>query len=187
MQLEIEMKAWVHNPAMVTTRLQELGAIFIRHYHKEDCYYRTAAPPGQSVRIRVDDQEALVTFKDRQLINGLEVNDEHEFTVSDATIMAELLERLGAGLYVKKVKTGSAWRLGDLLVEISEIQGLGLFIELERIVEVPDFGSTTDREILRQEKSRETESMIRQTLAQLAITEADIEFRPYTAMLLAQK
>lgn len=178
MQLEIEMKARVANPRLLEKRLQDLGYHHERDYRKEDYYFHSAQK--QDVRVRLDGQAALVTFKDKRLEAGLEINSEHEFEVSDPQIMIDLLHRLGCSDQVTKIKLGSAWRKGELLLELSEILGLGHFLEIERVINQPD-GSPEGREHL----AHQTRQQILASLRELGLQESDIEERTYTSMLLA--
>ena len=181
MQLEIEMKARVANPRQLEARLQALGYVHERDFRKEDHYFRAA--PAQDVRVRLDDAEAVVTFKDKRLEAGLEINAEHEFSVSDPAIMIDLLHRLGCSDLVTKIKVGSAWRQGELLLELSEVLGLGHFLEIERVLELP--AGTLESEQTR--LAAETRQQIMASLRSLGLCEADIEVKPYTAMLLGQQ
>lgn len=176
------MKARVNDPAALLARLPALGAIRVRGYHKEDRYFRS--PSGQDVRIRLDGGEAFVTFKDKRLSAGLEINDEHEFTVSDATTMAALIERLGASLLIEKVKDGESWHWNGLLLEVSEVRGLGHFIELEVVTEIPEGLDPAQLEQTRQAAASVAERQIRQSLPLLGLSESDIEEHPYTRLLL---
>jgi adenylate cyclase class 2 len=79
-----------------------------------------------------------VNFKRKEVRDGIEVNDEREFEVSDAAVFGELLSRLGLAVWIRKRKTGEAWTWGGITIELSEIEGLGFFAELEILADKDD-------------------------------------------------
>jgi len=177
MQLEIEMKAKLADPQKTELQLQALGYVLERKYRKEDFYFRAAN--SQEVRVRLDAAQSLVTFKDKQIEGGLEINREHEFEISNAALMIELLGRLGCVEIVQKTKIGSAWRKDLLLAELSDIVGLGHYLEIECVLVVPDETSAAEQSRL----GREIKIQIVGELAALGIGQSQIESRTYTAML----
>lgn len=186
MNLEIEIKAWVRNPRRTEVHLAEAGATFERDYRKEDRYFRFTERDSlgrrvlkQDVRIRIDGTKTFVTYKDKRLEKDLEINNEREFEVSDPRLMSDLFLRLGAENLIEKVKIGTAWRWNGLLIEVSEVLGLGHFIEIERVLPLPDDSSEGEQEL----SIRESESMINQLFARLEIPANDREIRTYTSML----
>lgn len=168
---EIEMKAWLRRPDEALPRIRTLCAPLGEHV-KEDIYFR---PPGggRNIRLRRQDGRWVCTRKTRNLRDGLEVNDETEFEVSDGTAMAELLEDLGCRVYLRKTKTGSAFRRGDLTVEVSRVPPLGSFVEVECLLSEPRPGDEAA-----------AEEKIRGFLADIGVREGEIEPRSYTQMLL---
>lgn len=181
MQLEIELKAWVRQPDSMEARLAARGFVRERSYRKSDRYFR--APQGFDVRLRDDDGQTLLTFKDKRLERGMEINQEHECTVSDAATLAELLGRLGCRDLVRKDKSGSAWRRGSLLCEFSLVAGLGHFLEIERVVEAADAIPPAERERL----GAQADAEIRACLAELDIPESAVEATSFTKLLLELK
>ncbi|MDR0878433.1 MAG: CYTH domain-containing protein, partial [Treponema sp.] len=158
MALEIEVKARVDEPELLKTRLSAFGKADCS-YEKEDTYWFPLAEkavsgngpalPPSGLRVRRENngpfgtapaeqrQTTLVTYKIREPpgADGIEVNQEREFTVSDAGVFEELLGRLGLAPGIGKHKQGWAWNCagkdGDVIrAELSEVRGLGWFIEL---------------------------------------------------------
>ncbi|MDR2363604.1 MAG: CYTH domain-containing protein [Spirochaetaceae bacterium] len=192
--VEIELKTRISDPEGVKRRLSGLG-IYDCAYEKDDAYWfphddPAASLPPSGVRVRREtntaadgkiSQSSLVTYKIRELRAGIEVNDEREFTVSDGEVFEDLLRRLGLAPGIKKNKRGWAWRLTvpadqgpDIRAELSEVQRLGWFLELE---------------ILAPERNEKTIAQCREkllgTLEKLEIPQGNIEPRPYTEMLKA--
>ncbi len=180
MATEIELKAWADDPAALTARIAGLAGPGTA-YVKDDAYWRPAPAGaggadglGSGVRIRRQGAEAIVTYKRKEVREGIEVNDEREFQVSDAGALEELLSRLGLAVWIRKRKTGTAWQLDGVTLELSLVDGLGWFAELE---------------ILAANDNPETVADARQrllaTLERIGIARERLEPRYYTEMLLA--
>jgi adenylate cyclase class 2 len=192
MAIEIELKARLEGSGPVKQRLSSLG-VFLHSYGKYDTYWESEGKiPPCSVRVRREirtlpdnsaDETTLVTCKTKEkTADGVEVNEEREFHVSDAGVFEELLGRLGLKPGIKKEKRGWAWQIAEtraleagqppVLAELSNVKGLGWFIELEILTE--------DREEKTVAASRKR---LFNLLAQLDIAPEQIEARPYSMML----
>jgi len=190
MAVEIELKARLGDFAPVKERLSVLGE-YCRSYTKFDTYWLPArandgVPSG--VRLRRDSgidadgsahESILVTYKTKEIFNGIEVNDESEFTVSDAVPFEALLDRLGLNEAIRKEKQGWAWTIAGqppILAELSLVAGLGWFLEIE-IQAANDQRQTVE----------ESRSRLLALLEKLEIPADRIESRPYTVMLRENK
>ena len=174
---EIELKAWIDDPESISRVLDGFarpeGA-----YDKLDEYWRPAADPdrlGSGVRLRSaagGANNAVVNFKRKEVRGAIEVNDEREFAVSDAAVCRELFERLGLEPWIRKRKTGRAWTWEGITAEISRVEGLGDFVELEILADgdAPETVAAARARLLA-------------LLARLGVPESALEPRYYTAML----
>jgi adenylate cyclase class 2 len=167
--LEVELKAHIAAPDALRERLFLKGA-YIGAFHKEDRYWFPAPESSGALpwglRIRRErrigsggesEERILVTWKTKEVRDGLEVNDEREFAllpdsgtepllgnspVRDAPHRAlealeELFSRLGLSPGYGKQKDGWAWRCGPVLAELLEVPPLGFFLEMETLLEDP--------------------------------------------------
>jgi adenylate cyclase class 2 len=190
MATEIELKAWVDDPEALKARIASL-ACFSASFDKEDAYWYpcshcSAAPvPASGVRIRketaTDDTGSVthnigVTYKLKEVRDGIEVNDEREFSVSDGPVFEELLKRLGLQCGAIKHKHGWAWQYEGITVELVQIAKLGWFVELEIMA---------DNDHLETVLSARTRLLT--FLHYLDIGEDKIETRYYTEMLHHEK
>jgi predicted adenylyl cyclase CyaB len=86
----------------------------------------------------------VVTFKTKQKWDGIEINEENEFTVSDGDVFSTLLGRLGFREDYHKHKTGDRWVVDGVTAELAEVgddrRSLGVFLELEIITDESDPG-----------------------------------------------
>jgi adenylate cyclase class 2 len=188
MAIEIELKAWVENPGQVKEQLFKI-ARYEGEFLKEDTYWgrdgETAGMdlPPSGVRIRklfqgLGEQKEgrqgsiVVTYKTKEVREGIEVNQENEFEVSHGEPFEELLKRMGLKPAFTKRKQGASWNFEGITAELAEVAGLGWFAELE---------------ILAEDGKKETVENARKRLlgllAGIGIGEDKIESRYYTEML----
>jgi adenylate cyclase class 2 len=187
MVIEIELKARVDDPGAVKEKLGGL-ALFNGEFLKEDTYWKQnnsgiepENSPFSGVRIRKESGRdaggnaysvVAVTCKSKEMREGLEVNHEREFSVSDAEAFEGLLGQVGLKPATGKRKSGFSWNYNGITAELTEVAGLGWFVELEILAD--DDGPETVR-IARQR--------LLELLAKLGIDENRIEPRYYTEML----
>jgi adenylate cyclase class 2 len=200
MAVEIELKARIDEPEAMKKRLEERGT-GEGAYEKEDVYWFFAEksdnkepgggkspapglpPPGLRVRRETktpgeggNSTHTLVTYKIRDLQEGVEINDEREFEVSDAGVFEELLRRLGLAPGIRKHKRGRAWLCGTgtgtVRAELSEVRGLGWYLELEVLAAPGD-----------EQALAEARAGLFSLLEALGVPREQIETRPYTEML----
>jgi adenylate cyclase class 2 len=147
---EIELKAHVENPEQLKARLEAL-AEYTGAFEKEDAYWVPKNPgppvPPSGIRVRREKDTAPggevstvihVTYKSKEVREGIEINDEKEFEVSRSEEFEELLGLLGFAKRTAKTKKGWAYNHGRINVELSKVEGLGWFIELEILSEKKD-------------------------------------------------
>ncbi len=174
--LEVELKAKVREKSAVEARVGSF-ARFLRAFDKFDEYWHgpgwRADRGARGFRLRIDDGQAVVTFKQKNISAGIEINRETEFEVSDASAFRSLVERMGCEPFYRKCKTGSAWDYRGCTVELVDVAGLGSFIEIERLLENDDSAGTA--------KAKEE---LRSVLALAGVPESAIEARRWSEMLL---
>jgi adenylate cyclase class 2 len=190
MAVEIELKAHIEDPEALKAALSlpapgNPGGCLPISFEKDDRYWISGSIPKSGVRIRREsirrpdggaEENVLVTYKSKEVREGIEINDEREFTVSDGDTFGELLKRLGLEPGVRKHKQGWAFTYGNIYAELCEVSGntrsLGWFLELE---------------ILAEEAGTETVAAARKELlgllGRLKVAEECIEERYYAEML----
>jgi adenylate cyclase class 2 len=198
MAIEIELKAWVDAPETLKKTLA-LIARFTYAFDKEDVYWhplaQSATFPASGARVRTETRSAAdggnrvqttwVTYKTKEVRNDIEVNHEHEFTVSDKAAFEEFLTALGFTADARKRKQGWAWSyrepsaaapdpvaVEEITVEIALIEPLGYFAELEILAN--DALPTT---------VSGARARLHALLDRLGIDKTQIETRYYTEML----
>ena len=178
---EIEIKAWDKTPA-ATEKLTAAFAEYEGFFDKSDVYYKQKSPPNKSVRLRVEKsfvegkapaEKNWVTFKQKERrSDGLEVNREIEFEVSDGGAFLQMLEGLGFELSLKKHKKTKSFHFGEFHIELVEVETLGDFVEIET---------------LQQDESAETVKQAQDSLYEIlekcGISKDAVEKRYYSELL----
>ena len=178
MAFEVELKAWVDEPEAVAEELSSRYS-FECSFRKEDVYLKSPAYGGKREEFRVrregEGEHAVVTTKKKSLRGGIEVNAEREFTVSDGDEFVEFMRRIGCVIFLRKVKTGRRFSSGDVTLELTHVERLGDFLEIEKMIDERT-----------EENVSAAEAEIRELLMRAGIGEDRIE-RRYYADLLAEK
>ncbi len=179
MNTEIEMKAWIDNPDLIREKILALPARKIREYNKTDIYFHLLENGRikQELRLRSDADSAIVTIKEKTLDKELEVNFEREFTVSNPEHFTYMIKGAGYRESMRKSKRGTSWQYRNYSIELSEIPGLGHFLELELLLD----GQVPGDKI--HQVKEEAREEFRKLFTQLGIGAEKIEHRRYTSML----
>lgn len=139
---EVEVKARVSNPSLVLAKLGDLNVKFGPPIAQHDRVFSPASAKEEFgtpqigvnfLRVRRQGDESLLTLK-RSETNELD-SFELETTVSDPDQAEKMLEALGYVLVseIKKVRRKS--QLKDVEICLDEVELLGTFIELEKLLE----------------------------------------------------
>ena len=163
MNTEIEMKAHVQDKEALRLLLSE-KAEYLGYFEKEDTYWYPQPGGSQAlmpygIRIRKEKRSLpdgsegsaiYATFKRKEVIDGIELNDEREFKVSPASEFEYFLNLAGIHSGKHKQKRGWAFSKRDITAELVEVEGLGWFIELEIITDdkQPDTVSERRKQLL---------------------------------------
>ncbi|MDR1802596.1 MAG: hypothetical protein LBQ94_03230 [Treponema sp.] len=209
---EIELKAHVRDSEALRKTLSE-KAEYSCAFEKRDVYWfgqETSALPVTKLRVRrekrtfADGTEkafCLVTYKAKEVNNGIEMNDELEFEVCPVDAFEEFLKK--AALRPGAVKRKRGWAFtkavsfaaelaaAELRAELVEVDSLGWFIELEICVNVSGDGANAGLdEVDIDDKSEETFSQAKETLLafldDLGVEREAIERRFYLDMLSSE-
>lgn len=152
MGLEVELKAHVEDPSHIQKRIEALRGISTAVCEiKEDIYF---CKKGEDALFRLRTEQRgpsfaqmqgslLFTYKTKQMKEGIEVNDEVEFTAPSDQYEGALQFFLSLGfvIYITKTKKGYCYtyapdkKLPPLTLELVEVVGLGWFVEMEYVLE----------------------------------------------------
>jgi adenylate cyclase class 2 len=193
MTLEIELKAHIQDFEGQKTVFSALGGPALA-IEKADTYWIAPAgaekaagrPFPSGIRIRKEkcggEERVLVTYKTKENREGIEINDEREFAVSDEEPFRELLMRMGFEAGLRKRKQGWSWRIGGITAELCRIRGGVPHRAAER-----DLGWFAELEILTEDGGEKSVGAARERLEALLekanIPKAAVEARYYSEML----
>jgi len=170
MAIEVETKAWATGQVeSLREKLQQL-AEYRGSFDKRDTYFSLPGKDKSEFRIRREAHVNTVTYKVKHRDAGFEVNQEHEFTVDDADGFIDFSRYLGYEVFIEKHKQGDLYRFENAGIELSRVEGLGWFVEIEILVE-------------RQPEVQAARRKVREVLRMLAVSEEKIESRYYNEML----
>jgi len=190
MATEIELKARVYDSEALKILLYE-KAEYVSAFKKEDTYWLlapglTALPDPRRLRVRREQRSHLdgktvsatvVTYKLKELRDGMEVNEELEFAVTPGVEFEEFLKSMGFTPGMSKKKQGWDFSRNGINAELVEVESLGWFIELEILAK----NTGNPEEVIAEARER-----LFGFLDELGISRDDIESRYYTEMLKDQ-
>ncbi|WP_297474881.1 class IV adenylate cyclase [Thermococcus sp.] len=164
--MEIEVKFRVDFERM-RRRIESIGASFLREEIQEDVYFSVPLPELLRVRGISNLGRAFLTYKRIVDPGRNEEFNELEVEVSDFDTTVEILKRLGYEEDVVVRKRRLVYRLGDVTFELSEVEGLGGFLDIEVI----------------SDDVEGAKRMIWEVAEKLGLTENDVEPRLYQELI----
>jgi len=178
-QLEVEVKAKIHNVAALRKKIKKI-AKFDKKESRGDDYFalEQRGYPRKAFRIRHSGGKYVVNFKKRLkhlFSKDIVVKEEYEFEIGggpNLKYFLALIEDLGFEEWVKKRRHTEGYiykKDKRLIIEINKVEHLGYYMEIEYLA--------TRREVGKAKKK------IRKVLKELGITEDDIDNIGYTRRL----
>lgn len=174
---EIEVKARVKNIDEVKVKLIGLGSVFSEPLVQKDIVYLHQSlafkdiKRGTSVlRIRNANGKYTLTLK-KQLENELD-NIEREIVFDDFQQAADILQYMDYREVVRVTKTRVKCRYQDLTICLDDVEGLGRFIEVEKMSEIAD--------------SAEVQKSLFEFLQTLGVAKEDQVFKGYDTLIVGK-
>lgn len=182
---EVEVKAHIRDEKELLERLAEQGGVLSEPVTQEDTVYvketgsiEIFLANHHFLRIRKTPEKVLFTLKYHPSRTGngdsLAMPLEHEVVVNDKAELEEMLKLLGFVPALTINKTRRTIHVGEYEVCIDEVEGLGAFIEVERLLE-------------RDEETAQTIEEMKVFLETLGITRQDIGAKRYDVQLLLKQ
>jgi adenylate cyclase class 2 len=134
---EIEIKARVRDEQATLRKIAELGIELGKTKKHHDVVF---CRPGQKdyepdsvwLRIRTENDQTVIWTLKKDTGRRLD-SIEHEVEVSDGEELETMLRLMGLELYSDLTKTRRKAKYGDIEICLDEVEGLGTFIEAEKI------------------------------------------------------
>ena len=133
--LEREVKLRYSEPVEAREAILETGARLTRKRRlQQDCLLDpndgTLKRQNLTLRVRVESEQATVTFKGPPIPSTMKLREELETPVGDGSTVLRMLERIGFTIAFRYEKYREEFRSGDVIVAIDETP-IGTFVELE--------------------------------------------------------
>ncbi|NIZ19864.1 class IV adenylate cyclase [Entomospira culicis] len=175
MAYEVEIKARISAKEYTQMKKQlEQMAVDGGFYERHDVYFKKIGESEERLRLRkCSVKGVLLTYKERHTHEGVETNKEIEMEVSDMAKAQAMLEALHYGVSFEKEKMMHLYTHDGIHYELVEVAGLGLYIEIEKVVE-----EERDMQGIEQAKVQ-----VREALSRLGVKPEQIEEKSYKKLL----
>ncbi|WP_202319961.1 class IV adenylate cyclase [Archaeoglobus neptunius] len=118
----------------VEEKVSEMAEFVIEKY-EYDVYFnhpcRDFRETDEAVRIRKDVEGINITYKGPKIDSETKSREEIKLKVEDFDMAFKLLEKLGFTRVMEVKKLRKIYRLGDAIICIDDVEGLGRFVEFE--------------------------------------------------------
>ena len=135
--IEVEVKCEIADYKSLIKRLAELGGRFKSREFQEDTYYNTRtgdfARTDEALRLRKVGEKTFLTYKGPKKDAKVKVREEYEVAVENPVTMDAILRGLGFSGFAEVRKERDHYLLGDVWVLVDRVEGLGEFVEYNRI------------------------------------------------------
>lgn len=182
---EVEVKAHIRDEKGLLVKLIEQGGVLSEAVTQEDTVYVKETGSidiflsnDHFLRIRKTPEKVIFTLKYHPGRTGngnsLAMPIEHEVEVSTENELKEMLKLLGFQPALCITKTRRTCHVGEYEICIDEVEGLGAFIEVEKLLE-------------HEEDTKETIAMMKVFLESLGVAAEDIGVKRYDVQLLERQ
>ena len=134
--IEVEIKVRIKNKDEIAERLKKLGFKFIKKKFQEDIYFngidRDFRKTDEALRIRDDNGTYYVTYKGPKIDRISKTREEIEVRIDDKEKMRMIFKKLGFREVRPIRKVREIYKKDDITASIDDVEGLGLFLELEK-------------------------------------------------------
>lgn len=136
--IEVEIKVKIDDKNKVVEQLKKLGFKFIKKKFQEDIYFngidRDFRETDEALRIRDEDGNFFVTYKGPKIDKISKTREEIEVKIEDKEKMRQIFKKLGFKEVPPIRKIREIYKKEDIEASIDDVEGLGLFLELEKSI-----------------------------------------------------
>jgi len=140
--IEVEIRARLKDPKKFVEKLESMNAKFLGELIQSDSIYAYEKPGkpikenGIMARIREENGKSKLEFKEicREKCAGLEI----KANISNKEIAKRLLSKLGLNTLCEINKKRRLFSIEEFEISVDNVEGLGDFVEIEKIVENDD-------------------------------------------------
>jgi len=132
--MEVEVKFRAENLDEVEEKVKKM-AEFVIEKGERDIYFnspcRDFRESDEALRIRRDVEGITLTYKGRKIDSETKSREEIKVKVDSYEKAVLLLKKLGFVPVREVVKNRKIYRMGDVLICLDSVEGLGSFVEIE--------------------------------------------------------
>ncbi|MHA1755107.1 MAG: class IV adenylate cyclase [Candidatus Odinarchaeia archaeon] len=173
--IEIEVKFPVKDVNKLKRKLTEIGAIKLHSQIEEDIYFQHPtidfSITDEALRLRKINGEYTLTYKGSKLDKTTKTREEINVRVDDGDSFKEILIRMKFKPFMEVTKTRDIYSLNEIHIYLDNVNSLGYFVELEKIV--------SNQKELEEEKRK-----IFETVKKLGLSEKNSIRKSYLELLL---
>jgi adenylate cyclase class 2 len=140
--MEIEIKCRCDDAVKTKRLLNSIGARFVETRRESDIYFnhpsRNFGETDEALRLRTVDDKCRITYKGPKVSKTTKARIEHETEAGDFESMKKILLSLGFTESGSVEKERHIFSFRDMEVSIDHVDGLGTFVEIEKIGELKD-------------------------------------------------
>ncbi len=170
--IEVEVKAQIDDLSEVREKIKTLGGELQSIKRQVDVYLqhpcRNFKLTDEALRLRKSNGKAYLTYKGPKLSPRSKSRLEVEVEVSDLKKTLEILVKVGFKPIGEVKKIREVWKLKEAIINLDEVENLGIFIEIE----------------IKSKDMRKAEESIRKILEKLNIPAIKTTRKSYLEMLL---
>lgn len=141
--IEVEVKAHAPNLDEIEEKIVQIGACRVREEYQEDVYFnaphRDFAQTDEALRIRKiksgNSEEIYITYKGAKMDKISKTRKEIEVAVEDPLKVADIFQNLSFRPVATVRKNRIIYTMGELIITLDEVQGVGSFVEIEKETE----------------------------------------------------
>jgi adenylate cyclase class 2 len=146
MQLEVEIKAIADDLTAVRAVLESEGAELLSDQLEFDDYFghpaRDFGETDEALRLRTvkilsecGPDRSELTYKGPKIDSGSKTREEYTETLAVPGAMEDILKKLGFTMIREVRKHRMVFRLKGFTICLDDIEGLGTFVEIEKIID----------------------------------------------------
>lgn len=140
--MEIEIKCYCDDDEIIRSRLSDIGARFIEKRIERDIYFnhpsRNFGETDEALRLRTVNDKCRITYKGPKVSKTTKARVEHETEAVDFDSIRNILLSLGFSESGIIEKERDVFSLSGMEITIDYVDGLGTFVEIEKIGELKD-------------------------------------------------
>ncbi|MHA1268801.1 MAG: class IV adenylate cyclase [Candidatus Helarchaeota archaeon] len=137
--IEVEIKVPIDDKSTIVEKLKKIGFNYKKVVRQEDVYFqhpeRNFVKTDEALRVRESLEGTFLNYKGPKLDSETKTREEIEIYFEDNGNLIRIFEKLGFQKVFIVKKSREIFEKNEIKASIDNVEGLGLFMELEIICE----------------------------------------------------